>query len=212
MGNRLRFQKELKTEQELRDIVGFPNELVRNKSISFLDHNCINFITKSPFLIISSADEYGNCDASPKGDQRGFVHVLDEKHLVIPERQGNKRMDTMRNILTNPQIGLLFLIPGLEETLRVNGKATLVRDDDILEKMIIKGKKPLLGIVVEIQECFIHCAKAFKRSELWSPDTWEDKETLPYAAQIIFEHAKLPNTSVESIKKGLEESYTKRLY
>lgn len=202
----------LETEEELREIVGFPSELVRNKSISFLDHNCINFITKSPFLVISSTDENGNCDASPKGDQRGFVQVLDEKHLVIPERLGNKRMDTLINILTNPQIGLLFLIPGLEETLRVNGKATLVRDDDLLEKMLVKGKKPLLGIVVEVHECFIHCAKAFKRSELWSPDTWEDKESLPSAAQIIFEHAKLPNTSIESIKQGLEESYTKRLY
>jgi uncharacterized protein len=138
--------------------------------------------------------------------------VLDEKHLVIPERTGNKRVDSLRNILSNPRIGLLFLIPGLGETLRVNGKACLVKDDELLEQMAVKGQKPLIGIGVEVEECFIHCAKAFKRSRLWEPDSWANKEILPSAAKMLFEHAKLPGTTAEKINERLQEGYTKRLY
>ena len=142
----------------------------------------------------------------------GFVKVLNAKYLIIPDRPGNKRIDTMRNILTNPNVGLLFMIPGLGETLRVNGKACLVRDEELLEQMTVRDRMPLLGIGVEVEECFIHCAKAFKRSGLWEASSWAKKETLPSAAKIIFEHAKLAGSSTESIEERLKESYCKRLY
>lgn len=212
MKENYQFKNSIQTEEELRSIIGFPSELVNNKVITYLDNHCSEFISKSPFLVISTSDEFGFCDVSPRGDKTGFVQVLSEKQLVIPERPGNKRIDSMSNILSNPRIGLLFFIPGLGETLRVNGKATLVTDDELLEKMVCKGKKPLLGIGVEVEECFIHCTKAFKRSGLWEQSSWLDNALLPSAAKIIFEHASLPNTSVDSIQKRLEEGYLKRLY
>lgn len=118
----------------------------------------------------------------------------------------------MRNIIQNPRVGLLFLIPGLGETLRVNGKAVLVKDEDLLNRMAVNGRSPLLAIGVEVDECFIHCAKALKRSQVWDPSSWQDKEGLPSAAKILFDHAKLPHTSVESIEKRLQEGYINRLY
>ncbi|CAH2715295.1 hypothetical protein BACCIP111895_02479 [Neobacillus rhizosphaerae] len=207
-----KFKLAVETEEELRSIMGFPSELVKNKVITYLDHYCSDFISKSPFLVISTSDSSGFCDVSPRGDSPGFVLVLDEKRLMIPERTGNKRMDSMRNILSNPRVGLVFFIPGLGETLRINGKATLVKDDELLEQMAVNGRKPLLGIGVEVEECFIHCAKAFKRSGLWEPSSWINQDTLPSAAKILFEHAKLPNTSAETIAERLQESYTQRLY
>ncbi|MHC0039498.1 pyridoxamine 5'-phosphate oxidase family protein [Pseudoneobacillus sp. C159] len=206
------FHNLIESEEELRSIIGFPSELVKRKAINYLDHNCKDFIAKSPFLVISTSDKSGFCDVSPRGDQPGFVYVLNEKYLVIPERPGNKRMDTMLNILSNPQVGLQFMIPGLGETLRVNGKARLVRDPELLEKMSAKGKTPLIGIGIEVEECFMHCAKAFIRSGLWEPSTWPNRETLPYAAKIIYEHANLPDSSPQTVENGLKESYAERLY
>ncbi|MDR4887792.1 pyridoxamine 5'-phosphate oxidase family protein [Fredinandcohnia sp. QZ13] len=206
------FKNSVETEEELRTIIGFPSELVENKGITYIDHHCKEFISKSPFVVLSTSDKFGFCDVSPRGDQPGSVLVLNEKQLIIPERPGNKRIDSLRNILSNPKIGLLFLIPGLGETLRMNGNATIIKDEELLEKMAVKDKPPLLGIGVEVEECFIHCAKAFKRSGLWNPNTWTDKATLPSASKILFEHANLPNSTVESIQERLHESYTKRLY
>jgi uncharacterized protein len=206
------FKELIHSEEELRTLIGFPSELVERKMITYLDHNCEEYISKSPFLVISSSDQSGNCDVSPRGDMAGFVKVLNEKYLIIPERPGNKRIDTMRNILANPNVGLLFMIPGLGETLRVNGKACLVRDNELLEQMEVKGRKPLLGIGVEVEECYIHCAKAFKRSGVWDPSSWLDEKSIPSAAKILFEHANLPGSSTESIEERLRESYTKRLY
>jgi uncharacterized protein len=206
------FKEFIHSEEELRTLIGYPSDLVERKTITYLDHNCEEFISKSSFLVISSSDSSGKCDVSPRGDKPGFVKVLNENYLIIPERPGNKRIDTMRNILTNPNVGLLFLIPGLGETLRVNGKACLVKDDELLEQMSVSGRKPLLGIGIEVEECFIHCAKAFKRSRLWEPTAWPDKETLPLAAKIIFEHANMPGSSIDSIQERLNEGYIKRLY
>jgi uncharacterized protein len=206
------FKNKVENEAELRSIIGFPSELASKKVISYIDRHCAEFIAKSPFLVMSTADEHGFCDVSPRGDKAGFVHVLNEKQFIIPERPGNKRLDSLRNILSNPKIGLLFFIPGLEETLRVNGRAVIVKDEELLEEMAIKGKTPLLGIGVEVEDCFIHCAKALKRSGLWDTGSWPAKDTLPSAAKILFEHAKLPDSTVDTIQKSLEESYTKRLY
>ncbi|WP_211318550.1 pyridoxamine 5'-phosphate oxidase family protein [Falsibacillus pallidus] len=202
----------VESEAELRAIVGHPSELVQKKVITYLDHNCTEFIAQSPFLVLSTSDDSGYCDASPRGDKPGFVHVLNEKQMIIPERPGNKRIDSLRNILVNPKVGLLFFIPGLGETLRVNGTASIVKDEELLREMAVGDKVPQLGIGIEVEECFIHCAKAFKRSGLWEPDTWLDKNGLPSAAKMLFEHAKLSNSSEEEIHKRLEEGYANKLY
>lgn len=204
-----KFKNIVETEEELRSIIGFPNELVKRKVIPYLDEHCTDFISKSPFLVISTSDDEGFCDVSPRGDAPGFVVVLDEKHLIIPERPGNRRIDSMRNILLNSRVGLLFIIPGMEETLRVNGRATLIHDEQLLEKMKVKDRKPLIGIGVEVEECFIHCAKAFKRSKLWDPNSWMSKEMLPSASKMLSAHSQFRN---EDVTRMLEESYTKRLY
>lgn len=199
----------IKTEEELRELLGHPSELVKRKVISTLDEHCQEFISKSPFLVISSSDEFGHCDVSPRGDEPGFIFIENEHRLVIPERPGNKRMDTLRNILKNPRVGLIFLIPGLGETLRVNGKAFITKNEKVLEKMAARGKTPVVGICVDVEECFIHCAKAFKRSKLWEPQMWLEKEELPTASKILFAHTNF--SSVEDIEASLKESYTKRL-
>jgi uncharacterized protein len=206
------WKEKIESEDELRSMMGESSELVKRKVISYLDEHCQDFILRSPFLVISTSDEFGNTDVSPRGDQPGFALILDDKHLVIPERPGNKRMDTLRNILSNPKAGLLFLIPGLGETLRVNGSASLVKDDSLLERMAVNGKKPRIGIGIEVQECFIHCAKAMKRSGLWEPETWSKEETLPNAAKILLAHSKLPNKTEKELNEALQKNYSTKLY
>src|SRR5207247_4166811 len=166
--------------EALRAIVGGqPSEVAQKKELTALDAHARTFIARSPFLLLGTADVEGRCDVSPKGDAPGFVRVLDDHHLVIPDRPGNKRLDGMRNLLANPHIGLIFLIPGREETLRVNGRASIVRDEDILESLAARDKRPNVAIAVEVEECFIHCTKAFRRSQLWEPEAGPDRPILP---------------------------------
>ncbi|MCD7035011.1 pyridoxamine 5'-phosphate oxidase family protein [Metabacillus sp. GX 13764] len=202
------FYKEITSAQELTELFGEQSELVKNKVIHHLDFHCRNFISHSPFLIISTSDKDGRCDASPRGDAPGFVCVLDDKWLIIPERPGNKRLDTIRNILSNPRAGLLFFIPGTGETLRVNGNAKVIMDHELLEKLSINGKLPLAAIAVQAEECYLHCAKAIKRSGLWETRI----ENFIDGAAILRDHAGLPNTSVEDVRRNLNESYRDRLY
>ncbi|WP_061859427.1 pyridoxamine 5'-phosphate oxidase family protein [Priestia megaterium] len=203
------FKERVKTKEELRRIVGAPNKLAHQKIIPYLDRHCREFIKHSPFVIIATADYKGICDSSPRGDHPGFVQVADEKKLLIPERRGNQKVDSLENILSNPQIGLLFLIPGIEETLRINGKACIVKEKALLETMAVHNKAPLLAIGVEVQECFLHCSKAFKRSKLWNPESWERVETLPSAAKIVAEHA---GFSTLENRNNPKESKTQHLY
>ena len=206
------FKNQIKSIDELRAVMGFPRDLVQKKSINFIDNHCKEFIAKSPMVFISTANENGSCDVSPRGDPAGFVDVLDEQYLVLPERPGNKRCDSLVNILSNPHIGLIFIIPGLKETLRVNGKAILCRDEDLLQKYQINGNCPEVGIIVNVEECFLHCAKAFLRSKLWEPKTWPEKKQLPSVAKVLADHINSSNFSKEEIQAVLEESYIKRLY
>lgn len=198
--------------EEFRSSIGNPSPRAANKVISFIDDHCKNFILKSPFLSMSTSHADGHCDVSPRGDSPGFVAVLDEKHLFVPERPGNRRMDSVHNIITNPHVGLLFLIPGLGETLRINGKAYICRDSDLLEKTAVNGKTPLFGILVEVEECYAHCAKAFIRSNLWQPESWLQTDALPSVPSMLVAHSKLPNTTAEQVAKELNEGYTTRLY
>ncbi len=152
---------------ELRSIIGDPQPISVKKQFSDLDRHCCAFISLSPFLLIGTSNGAGRCDVSPKGDSPGFVQVLDNETLLIPERPGNRRGDTLVNILENPHVGLLFMIPGIEDTLRVNGRATIVKDEELLNLTAHQGKRPVLNIAVQVQQAFLHCAKAFKRSHLW---------------------------------------------
>ena len=206
------FKRVVTTESELRALMGTPGERAIKKEMATLDEPSRAFIARSPFLLLATSDTSGRCDVSPKGDAPGFVHVLDEHHLVIPDRPGNKRLDGLRNLLANPHIGLIFLIPGMEETLRVNGRAWIVRDERVLERVSAMGKVPTLAIGVEVEECFLHCAKAFKRSGLWEPARWPHREGLASPAQMFHDHAKPTGVTVEQMECQIEEGYRTRLY
>jgi uncharacterized protein len=206
------FKECITSQEELRNMLGDPSIRGQNKVISTIDEHCREFIGKSPFLVLATSDANGNCDSSPRGDAPGFVYVLDDRHLIIPDRPGNKRVDSMFNIMENPKVGLLFLIPGMSETLRINGEATIIRDADILEKMAVNGKAPQLGIVVKVEQCFMHCGKAFKRSGLWEPEKWGAKEDLPNAAKILADHVNLPGMTKEVVEEALLDGYKNKLY
>jgi PPOX class probable FMN-dependent enzyme len=197
---------------ELRALVGEPSELARKKQLDHLDGHCRAFIAHAPFLLLGTADATGRCDVSPKGDAPGFVQVLDDHHLVIPDRPGNKRIDGMRNILENPHVGVIFLVPNKEETLRVNGRAAITRDSELLARMEVGGKRPLLAIGVEVEEVFMHCAKAFKRGSLWQPEKWPDITTMATAACMLFDQTKPEGKTLADIERVLDFSYTKTLY
>jgi PPOX class probable FMN-dependent enzyme len=205
-------QNVVTSARELRDLIGEPTELARKKELSALDTHCRDFIARSPFLLLATANAGGQCDVSPKGDAAGFVLVLDDHRLAIPDRPGNRRLDGMRNILENPHVGVIFLIPGIEETLRVNGRAAIVRDPSLLERCAVSGKTPQLAIVVEIEECFLHCAKAFKRSHLWEPDAWPDRTSVPSMARMLLDQIKPEGVTVEQLERTIQEGYAKRLY
>ena len=206
-----RFQHVVSTEAELRAAIGEPKQMVKDKVIGALDAHCRQFIAKSPFLIVASSDAAGRQDVSPKGDAAGFVTVLDDHTFVIPERLGNKLAFTFRNILANPHVGVLFLVPGNGETLRVNGRAQIVRDPELMERMAVRGKAPQFGLVVTAEEVFLHCAKCIIRSDLWNPESWPDLTGFPTYAETI-KAQRHPRESVEEIQRILDDSYETELY
>ncbi|TMW71122.1 pyridoxamine 5'-phosphate oxidase family protein [Alteribacter natronophilus] len=206
------FSNRLTSKEQLAALAGEPSELVKRKTIDHLDRHCRTFIRHSPFAVISTSDGNGFCDASPRGDGPGFVRILDDKRLIIPERPGNKRMDTLYNLLESDRIGLLFLIPGFGETLRVNGRGSVITDRKLLEPLAVRGKIPALGIGVEADECFIHCAKAMKRSGIWKPDQWPETDGLPKAAEMLADHAGMNRKDTGKLHDRLEKGYRERLY
>ncbi|MDQ3811906.1 MAG: pyridoxamine 5'-phosphate oxidase family protein [Chloroflexota bacterium] len=169
----------------LRALVGSPGERAVRKQMARLDGHCRAFIERSPFVLLGTAGADGRCDVSPKGDRAGFVAVLDDATLAIPDRPGNRRLDSLQNILANPHVGLLFLIPGMDETLRVNGSAEIVLDDDLLDRFAVDGKRPLLAIVVHVEETFLHCARSFLRAHLWDPGRFMPRAEMPSLARMI---------------------------
>lgn len=206
------FEKAIRTEAELRSVLGWPSERAVRKAIPGLDGHCRSFISKSPFLLLSTADATGKADVSPKGDRPGFVMVLDDHTLLIPDRPGNRRADSLTNILQNPHAGLLFLVPGKGETLRVNGTARIVRDEALLARMAVDGKTPTLAIAVDVEQAYIHCAKAMIRSSLWKHETWSAPEDLPSIAQVLMDHARLTDCTVEEVEESVKLAYEKALY
>src|SRR5437764_7369246 len=205
------FKQTVTSEKELRDLMGTPSERAIKKESPFIDERSREFIAHAPFLLLATSDATGRCDVSPKGDAPGFVQVLDDHHLVIPDRPGNKRLDGMRNILENPHVGLIFLVPERGETLRVNGRAAITRDPELLARMEVGGKRPLLAIGVEVEEVFLHCAKAFKRSGLWEPGRWPDLAALPSSARMFRDHMGA-DMSVEEMARRIDEGYRTRVY
>jgi uncharacterized protein len=207
-----RFSDVVASEEALRELLGEPADLVRRKQIERLDRHCRAFIALSPFVLVGSVGASGGCDVSPRGDAPGFVEVLDDETLLIPDRPGNKRVDTHRNVLQTGAVGLLFLVPGFEEVLRVNGQACLVRDPDLLERMTARDKQPLLAIAVHPEEVYFHCAKAAKRSGVWEPDAWPDTSAFPRMAEVFRDHAQICDVSVEELDESLQRGYRERLY
>jgi PPOX class probable FMN-dependent enzyme len=197
---------------EVREIVGDPIELVQLKVRPSLDKHCRAFIARSPFLSLGTVDASGQADVSPRGDPAGFVHVLDDHTLAVPERPGNKLADSLSNILDTGSVGLLFMVPGVEETFRVNGVGTITDDPAVLETMAVKGKTPKLAILVDVQEAFIHCAKAFRRSELWNPDGYVDPKELPSIGQVIRDQVKPPDLDTDDIDEFANEDYRTNMY
>ena len=199
------FEHVVTSEQELRDILGVPSPRSLLKERPVLDGHCVAFIERSPFVFMATSGRGGRCDLSPKGDAPGFVHVLDDRRLVIPDRPGNKRLDSMRNLLENPHVGLLFIVPGREETLRVNGRAWITQDPRLLDLCVVEDKRPPLAIGVEVEECFLHCAKAFRRSQLWSPDSWPPPDALPSMACMLFDQIKPEGVTLRDYERDVAE-------
>lgn len=199
------FSDVITTMDELRAVVGMPSQLVIDKVHPEIDELSAAWIAASPFLLIGTADAQGNQDVSPKGDPAGFVRVLNSTTLLIPDRPGNHRVDTLGNILQNPKVGLIFLVPGKSETLRVNGRAQIVRDAALREQFAINGKIPALLIAVKIEEVYFHCAKCVLRSGLWDDET-PAEDTVPTMAEILIKQMKYDAT-LEQAEEEVRDDY-----
>lgn len=200
----------ISSETELRGLLGEPLPRAVTKERVRLHQWDRKWLAASPLCLIATADADGNCDVSPKGDPPGFAHVIDDTTIAIPDRPGNRRADGFLNILANPHVGAIFLVPGRSETLRINGTARLVRDAPFFGQMAVRGHRPRLAIVIDIDQIFFHCAKAFLRSGLWRPDTW-DPDALPSHAVIVKSVQETPE-SLEELENYYGSAYADRLY
>jgi len=201
---------EVRSLEELYARNGVPHESILNKHTSYLTPLLEEFIRRSPFFLVATADAEGNCDVSPKGDPPGSVRILDQRTIAIPDRAGNRRIDGHRNLLANPHIGLIFIIPNVDETLRINGRAFITADPELLAMMEMQGRTPNVAIVVEIAEVYMHCARAFLRSGLWQPETWPEPESIPTLRAIMCEQKDLPPPDESQGKR--QEEYRSLLY
>lgn len=202
---------EITSAAELEELLGSPMPRAVSKERQRLVQADRDWLALSPFVLVATSDADGNCDVSPKGDPPGFAHVLDDATIAIPERPGNRRADGFHNILSNPHVGLIFLVPGRRETLRINGRARLVRDAPWFDAMVVEGHRPIMALVVDIDTIFLHCQKAFMRSKLWKPGTWTP-ERLPTHAKLV----KMVQDTAESVEQleeyYAEDNYAKGLY
>lgn len=202
-------------EQSLRSLFHPTHPLAAQKCLPALDKYARDFIRRSPFICVGTQGSDGRADVSPRGDPVGFVKILDERTLAIPDRPGNNRLDTLVNILANPNVGLLFIIPGFDDTLRVNGQASIVTDPEILETMSVEGRVPKLAILLRVREVFMHCAKAFRRSHLWNPDHFQDRRQMPSLSKIVLDQTTGAPTDAGEMRRlddELEEDYKKSMY
>jgi PPOX class probable FMN-dependent enzyme len=196
-------------ELQLREVLGEPTELVRNKIAGRLNPLTRQFVERSPFVVVATGRPDGGLDVSPRGDPAGFVRILDDRTLLLPDRPGNKLADSLTNLLRDDRIGLLFLIPGVNDTFRVNGRARIVDDPELLADSEIEGKAPQLGILVEVEEAYTQCPKALLRSELWNPERHVDRSELPSSGEILRAVAD-PELDVEEYEDARTERYKRR--
>ena len=197
------------SEEELRDVIGSPTPLVAGKIADRLNHLTRQFIERSPFVCVATAHPDGGLDVSPRGDPAGFVRILDEKTLLIPDRPGNRIADTLTNVLADPRIALLFLVPGVGDSFRVNGRATIVDDQELLAESAMDGKTPKLGILVSVEEAYTQCSKALIRSDLWNPERHVDRNELPGTGEIL-RAVSDPELDVEQYERERAERYARR--
>jgi len=202
-------------EATLRDMFPPTHELAIQKVQTTLDRYAQEFIRRSPFFCLGTQNTAGKADVSPRGDPVGFVKILDDETLAIPDRPGNNRLDSLANIVDNPQVGLLFIVPGFDETMRVTGRASLSTDPALLNDMAVNGRVPQLAIVVKVQTVFIHCAKAFRRAHLWDPAHHQDRKEMPSLVQIVLDittGAPQDAQVQQQLDDDLEEAYKTTMY
>ena len=200
------------TPEQLTELLGTPSELAVKKQLLELDRFMIDFIARSKFVLLGTSNREGRCDVSPRGEPGSAASVLDSKTLVIAERKGNRRADSLRNILETGRVGLLFMVPGSIETLRVNGRAQLILDPEVLAPLAVDGQVPILAIGVDVEECFFQCGKALIRSQLWGCDGSTTTPGLPCFAEILVEETKISGQTVEKLTEMIDDSYKNRLY
>lgn len=207
------FTNVVASESELREMYRMPADGTRQKVLGTLDRHARAFIDASPFVLVGTASPDGTADVSPKGGPAGFVVVLDEHRIAIPDLSGNNLLDSITNIVNGSGIGLLFIVPGMDETLRVNGHACLTTDPAVLDACAVKDRRPKAAIGVTVTQQYMHCAKAFRRSELWKGETWPDRATLPSLGCILVDQIALPDdVTAESIDANLEVNYAASLW
>jgi len=202
-------RRTIEHEGELRDVIGSPSALVESKIADRLNDLTRQFIERSPFVCVATASPDGGLDVSPRGDPAGFVRILDERTLLLPDRPGNKLADTLTNLLVDDRIALLFLIPGVGDSFRVNGRASIVQDEDLLAKSAVAGKTPELGILVAVEEAYTQCSKALIRSDLWNPERHIDRSELPSSGEIMRAVAD-PEFDAEKYDRERAERYARR--
>ena len=198
------------TVDELEAIIGTPLQRVAEKVRERLHEVDREWLAAASLAFVATGDEHGRLDVSPKGDPAGFAHVLDDTTIALPERPGNRRADGFRNILRNPHVGLVFVVPGRGDTLRINGRATIVRDAAFLDDMVVKGNRPALALLVDIDEVFFHCSKAFLRSSAWQPETWQPSSVRRRA--LIAKAIEQPEAEVAALDDYYGPSYAERIY
>ena len=203
------FRDTITTVEQLRTVMEMPSEPALKKDVGKIDDACRWFIERAPFVFIATANADGQCDVSPKGDAPGFVQVLDDETIVMPDRPGNNRADSISNILANPHIGMIFVVPGADWTLRVNGRAEIVRDEDVLERCAVNGKRPKLGIAVHVEEAYMHCPKCIIRSKLWDQETQLDAADMPKFALMARDMAGYQAVPAEIVERMDAEANTK---
>ena len=206
------FDARLTSLEAIRELIPPPEAPAEKKEIDHLDAHCRAFIERSPFFVLASSDASGRCDASPKGGPPGFARVLDDHRLAVPDYPGNRRLDSYTNILENPGVEAIFLIPRMSETLRVRGFASLTRDPEVLSQLDDAGRTPKLALGITVERCFLQCGKALKRSSLWDPDSWIDLDGMPSAGQIFRDHIAMEGITAEAADAHLRHSYETELW
>lgn len=200
----------VRTQEDLRAHFGKVSQLAEKKVLHHLDRFCREFIALSPFLVLASGDGKGNADASPRGDAPGFVAVLDDKTLLIPDRRGNNRVDSFANVMASPGVGLIFFVPGINETLRVNGKAEITQEEALLAPLTAHNVTPMIGLKVHVEETYFHCGKALMRSKLWAAEAQVPRQSFPSLGRIIADQTAAIDADVA--EKAIEDAYRTKLY